>query len=134
MMVLSIRGLTIFRQSTAIAIYRSGLLPMKTLNHHAVPTAIAVEWRRLSRARTAIVQGCISNIWAKVVWHLRIWRDRQLDRRELSMMSARDFGDLPVPASVIADETRRWPWQTPSPQWSEVYADRRSAGNGGRPR
>ena len=48
------------------------------------------------------------------------WRRRELHRRELSVLSSRDFGDLPVPQSLINEEIRRWPWQKWSQQWSQV--------------
>jgi uncharacterized protein YjiS (DUF1127 family) len=48
---------------------------------------------------------------------MRRWRARERFRGELSSLSSRDFGDLAVPPSLIADELRRWPWQEPSAQW-----------------
>jgi hypothetical protein len=58
---------------------------------------------------------------------LRAWWERVGFRRELSLMSARDFGDRKVPPSLVADELRRWPWKEPSPQW-RAAASRWSAG------
>ncbi|HEY1432043.1 MAG TPA: hypothetical protein VGF39_10520 [Stellaceae bacterium] len=53
---------------------------------------------------------------------LRAWWQREHERRELTAMRGRDFGDLAVPPSLVVDEIRRWPWQKSSPQWSEVGA------------
>jgi hypothetical protein len=57
---------------------------------------------------------------------LRVWYRRECERYELSRMRLRDFGDLPVPPDLICEETRRWPWQKPSPQWSQIDAWRGS--------
>lgn len=53
---------------------------------------------------------------------LRLWAERNRDRRELAAMSSRDFGDLAVPESLVRDEVRRWPWQKPSAGWRAVGA------------
>ena len=42
---------------------------------------------------------------------LRTWHERERQRRELSMMSRRDFGDLPLSPGLVRDDIRRWPWQ-----------------------
>ena len=51
---------------------------------------------------------------------LRRWRKRQQQRRELSMLKSRDFGDLAVPPALLANELGCWPSQPPSPQWRTV--------------
>ena len=51
---------------------------------------------------------------------LRCWRERARERLDLSMLGARDFGDLAVPRSLIVDELRKWPWQRFSQQWGEI--------------
>ena len=51
---------------------------------------------------------------------LRATVRRERERRELAALRGCDFGDLAVPGSLVADETRRWPWHKPSPQWREV--------------
>jgi uncharacterized protein YjiS (DUF1127 family) len=71
------------------------------------PTAIEASARASSPF--AVILGC-----------LRRWRERDRQRRELSLLNARDFADLAVPPSLVADELRRWPWQGPSPQWRTV--------------
>lgn len=43
------------------------------------------------------------------------WHHRERERCELSMMSRRDFGDLPACSlGAVRDEVRRWPWQKPA--------------------
>ena len=65
--------------------------------------------------------------WARTTYRvLHGWWERERQRRELSMMRARDFGDLAVPPSLVIEELRRWPWQKPNSQWGEVAAGRRS--------
>ena len=65
--------------------------------------------------------------WVSVIYRvLHRWWERERQRRELSMMRARDFGDLAVPPSLVVEELRRWPWQKPNSQWGEVVAGRRS--------
>lgn len=51
---------------------------------------------------------------------LRTWHRRTRERREFRAMCVRDFGDLPVPPGRLRDESRRWPWQEPSPLWAEI--------------
>jgi uncharacterized protein YjiS (DUF1127 family) len=58
---------------------------------------------------------------------LRRWIERNRERAELAAMSARDFGDLAVPDSLIRSEVRRWPWQEPSPQWRALRVARRDS-------
>jgi uncharacterized protein YjiS (DUF1127 family) len=65
--------------------------------------------------------------WARTTYRvLHGWWERERQRRELSMMRARDFGDLAVPPSLVIEELRRWPWQKPNSQWGEVAAGRPS--------
>jgi uncharacterized protein YjiS (DUF1127 family) len=61
---------------------------------------------------------------------LRMWWRRELQRRELSMLSPRDFGDLAVPQSLVTEEIRRWPWQQSSQQWGQVTDKRGDAYDG----
>lgn len=42
---------------------------------------------------------------------LAVWYERERQRRELSAMRPRDFGDLPLSPGMVRDEARRWPWQ-----------------------
>jgi uncharacterized protein YjiS (DUF1127 family) len=54
----------------------------------------------------------------------RRWHRREQQRRELAMMSGRDFGDLPVPTGLIRQEQRRWPWQPWTQGWRAIREDR----------
>jgi uncharacterized protein YjiS (DUF1127 family) len=56
---------------------------------------------------------------------LRLWGERERQRRELSMLSDRDFAGLGVPKMLAIAETRKWPWQKWHPQWEELEAQRR---------
>ncbi len=67
---------------------------------------------------------------AAIIALLREWRERDQQRRGLSVLGARDLADLRVPTSLVADELRRWPWQPPSPQWQHLEAEREAARNG----
>jgi uncharacterized protein YjiS (DUF1127 family) len=62
----------------------------------------------------------VASVWVVIARLLRTWQGRELQRRELSVLSSRDFGDLAVPQSLINEEIRRWPWQKWSQQWSQV--------------
>ena len=62
----------------------------------------------------------IASVWVVIARLLRTWQTRELQRRELSRLSSRDFGDLAVPRSLINEEIRRWPWRKWSQQWSHV--------------
>ena len=62
----------------------------------------------------------IASAWVMIARLLRTWKRRELQRRELSVLSSRDFGDLAVPQSLISEEIRCWPWQKWSHQWSQV--------------
>ena len=53
----------------------------------------------------------VASVWVVIARLLRTWQRRELQRRELSVLSSRDFGDLAVPQSLINEEIRRWPWQ-----------------------
>ena len=68
----------------------------------------------------AIVGSRMASAWVVITRLLRTWRRRELHRRELSVLSSRDFGDLPVPQSLINEEIRRWPRQKWNQQWSQV--------------
>jgi len=50
------------------------------------------------------------------------WQERERERRELAMMSARDFGDLAVPPALVREELRRRPWQALSQGWNALAA------------
>lgn len=87
-------------------------------------TAIATEPLRRTSKPAATATG--RHRWVAAL--LRVmgdWCERERQRRELSMMSKRDFGDLPVSPGAVRDEVGRWPWQKPNPQWSEVAGGRR---------
>lgn len=55
------------------------------------------------------------------------WRERARDRRELSQMSPRDFGDVTISPGLLREETSRWPWQGASPGWCAIRDDGRAA-------
>ena len=93
---------------------------MQKLERSATSEAAAVEWRMPRNTREAIVRSRIASAWVVIARLLRTWRRRELERRELSVLSSRDFGDLAVPQSLINEEIRRWPWQKWSQQWSQV--------------
>lgn len=71
--------------------------------------------------------------WAAVARLVRSWRERELQRQALAMMSPRDFGDLAVPRSLVREELRCWPWQKSSRQWGEI-ANRTGGGGDHRSR
>jgi hypothetical protein len=60
------------------------------------------------------------DIGRRLIGWVRAVVRRERERRELAVLRGSDFGDLAVPASLVADETRRWPWHKPSAQWREV--------------
>jgi uncharacterized protein YjiS (DUF1127 family) len=97
---------------------------MQKLERSAISKAAAVEWRRPGNTREATVRSRIASAWVLIARLLRTWRRRELQRRELSVLSSRDFGDLAVPQSLINEEIRRWPWQKWSQQWSQVTNER----------
>ena len=53
------------------------------------------------------------------------WRERERDRRELAMMSHRDFGDLVVPPGLVREETRQWPWRGWNQGWDAIAVPRK---------
>ncbi len=55
-----------------------------------------------------------------IVRRLSEWRERARERRDLSRMTARDFGDIAVAPALIAYERRRWPWRRWSDAWSAI--------------
>jgi uncharacterized protein YjiS (DUF1127 family) len=87
-----------------------------TADTFAEPQSVAIPEERRERSQPAGLPAM-----------LRRWIERNRERAELAAMSARDFGDLAVPDSLIRDELRRWPWQPSSPQWHAV-ADTRQTG------
>jgi uncharacterized protein YjiS (DUF1127 family) len=89
-----------------------------------VSAVAAVSWPAAAEPRG---QARTPRPLAAMAGALRRWREHARLRRELSQMSARDFGDLAVPPSLLADERRRGPWQRPSPQWRTV-AERSGGG------
>ena len=93
---------------------------MQKRERSAISKAAAVEWRRPGNTREATVRSRIASAWVVIARLLRTWRRRELQRRELSRLSSRDFGDLAVPRSLINEEIRRWPWRKWSQQWSHV--------------
>ena len=105
---------------------------MQNFNRSEISTAAAVELHAPSKTTNATAQLRVLSAWAAIARLLRAWRMRELQRRELSTMSPRDFGDLAVPGSLAKDEIRRWPWQKSSPQWSQITNKRggRYDGNG----
>jgi hypothetical protein len=86
---------------------------------------ILTEWRRPPGQTTRPTGRTMR--WVKAIYRVLhgSWEPER-QRRELSMMRARDFGDLAVPPSLVTEELRRWPWQKPNSQWGEVAARRRS--------
>ena len=54
---------------------------------------------------------------------LECWRERARFRAELSQMSPRDFGDMPVSPSLLREEAGRWPWQGAARGWSAIRDD-----------
>ena len=93
---------------------------MQELERGAILKTAAVEWRTPGNTREATVRSRIASACVVIARLLRTWRRRELQRRELSVLSSRDFGDLAVPQSLITEEIRRWPWQKWSQQWSQV--------------
>lgn len=97
---------------------------MQLRDRSAIPAAAAVEGRASTKTIEATTRSRGASAWMAITQLLRTWRRRELERRELSMLSPRDFGDLVVPHSLVNEEIRRWPWQKPSEQWSQVTAKR----------
>jgi uncharacterized protein YjiS (DUF1127 family) len=91
------------------------------LSHQGSALAAAAPW---PAAAAAPARARTLPLFAAILDTLRQWRERSRERRELSQLTARDFGDLAVPPSLLANETGRWPWQKPSLGWGAV-CDRR---------
>ena len=104
---------------------------MQLQDRSAIPTAAAVEGRALTNTIEATTRSRGTSAWMAIAQLLRTWWKRELQRRELSLLSPRDFGDLAVPRSLISEEIRRWPWQKPSQQWSQVTDKRGDPYDGG---
>jgi anti-sigma factor ChrR (cupin superfamily) len=87
----------------------------------AVASVLDMPFDRQEPEAAAARKGLLGHL---LRWlHDRVQAERQ--RRELTQMGGRDFGDLTIPSSLIRDELRRWPWQKSSPQWDEVTVTRR---------
>jgi uncharacterized protein YjiS (DUF1127 family) len=97
---------------------------METLNRRAIRASRAVEWRTPADTMEAIARGRISGVWTAFVRLLRTWRERHLERRNLSLMSGRDLADLRIPPGMAAAEASRWLWQQPSPGWQSLQKER----------
>ena|SRR5690348_7069208 len=93
---------------------------MQVQDHSATPAAATVERRTLGNMIRAAARSNVTTASKGLVRLLRNWWRRELQRRELSMLSPRDFGDLAVPQSLVAEEIRRWPWQNSSQQWGQI--------------
>ena len=63
-----------------------------------------------------------SGLVAAALRQIARWRERERERRELAMMSIRDFGDLAVPPGLVREELRRWPWQAWGQGWNALAA------------
>jgi uncharacterized protein YjiS (DUF1127 family) len=59
-------------------------------------------------------------LWRRLFVTSAKWRERERERRELAMMSSRDFGDLAVPPGLVREELRRWPGQVWSQGWNAL--------------
>ena len=97
---------------------------MHAQDRSAIPMAATIEGRASANTIAATARSRLASAWLAVARLLRAWWRRELQRRELSMLSRRDFGDLVVPQSLVNDEIRRWPWQKSSQQWSQVAGNR----------
>jgi uncharacterized protein YjiS (DUF1127 family) len=93
---------------------------MQKRERSAISKDAAVEWWRPDNTREATARSLLTRWLCAIARLLRTWRRRELQRRELSRLSSRDFGDLAVPQSLINEEIRRWPWRKWSQQWSQV--------------
>jgi uncharacterized protein YjiS (DUF1127 family) len=100
---------------------------MHTSHRDAVFASRAVAWREPAGPGAARARSRLAEIWTAFIRLLCQWRKRQKLRRELSLMSPRDFGDLAVPPSLVRDELRRWPWQDQSREWGQLAPRRRRA-------
>lgn len=97
---------------------------MQVQDRSAIPMAATVQGRASASTIAATARSRVRSAWVAVVSLVRAWRRRELQRRELSMLSPRDFGDLTVSQSLVKEEIRRWPWQKSSQQWSQVTGKR----------
>jgi len=104
-----------------IVLLHFSMLPMNVLRLHQ---AVAVPGcsRRWDRAIVPPRRG----LFDAVLRRLARWRERERLRRELAGMRGRDFGDLAIPTGLIEDETRRWPWQEWSSEWSVIALPRKA--------
>lgn len=108
-----------------ILILHSAMLPINILRYRqsvrrfcdAGTEETGTQTRRKPSVGRTVWPG---NFITAALGRLRSWREREGFRRQLASMSARDFRDLKVPPSLVADELRRWPWQKPTPQWRTV--------------
>ena len=82
----------------------------------------------IERNRWAVAlmtEGQAEHIPRPVVRVLRLvatWREHERHRRELALMSVRDFGDIAVPPGLIREEEARWPWQAMNQGWAALRA------------
>ena len=118
----------------AVALTSAKEVAMQVQDRSAIPTAAAVEGGTFNRIG-AIARSLVTTAWMPIAQLLRGWWRRELQRRELSILSPRDFGDLAVPQSLVTEEIRQWPWQKSSQQWGQVTDQRGNAYDGSdRPR
>jgi solute carrier family 10 (sodium/bile acid cotransporter), member 7 len=100
--------------------------PVVGVARGTLSTTAARRWQGVQTAVTAT--AAVMRGWGgAIVRVLRDWRERERQRRELSQLRPRDFGDLVVPPSLAVEESRHWPWQKSSPQWRTI---RDSQGDG----
>jgi len=94
----------------------SGLSPLNTVRF----SQAARHAERTTRRERAPPTQAVRRFLIELRRLLRGWRDRTRQRRELARLHSRDFGALPVPDNLLAEESRKWPWQRFSPQWAEI--------------
>jgi uncharacterized protein YjiS (DUF1127 family) len=70
-------------------------------------SADAQQFAETGRQRATDVLLQFSGAVVKV---LRVWRERQRERRELAFLCERDLRNIGVPREVVIDEARKWPW------------------------
>jgi hypothetical protein len=99
---------------------------MQVQGRSATSKAATVEERTFNTLE-ATARSRVTSAWLAISRLLSTWWRRELQRRELSMLLPRDFGDLAVPQSLVSEEIRRWPWQRPSQQWRQITDKRGSA-------
>lgn len=66
------------------------------------------DFARAGRQRASEV---ISQLVYAVIHVLRLWHERQRQRRELAFLCERDLHNIGVPRDVVIEEARKWPWQ-----------------------